>query len=146
MTLTNRNVNVKYRLRFFDDVISPTVLYGMETVPITMHLAARLDTLQRKMLRGIVGWPYHTDETWEEVGSKMKRRLSNALSKQPIVTWSDQLVFKRNSLYKRVCNNCTLPMTYLAFLWVPKATARANGHTPYRNVGRPLTRWTDLCE
>ena len=76
----------------------------------------------------------------------MKRRLNNALSKQPMNMWSEKLSASRLSLYNKVLNNGTPLMTQLAFLWQPKATARANGHVAHRRVGRPVTRWSDLCD
>jgi len=34
-TLCNRNVNIKLRLKFFDAVITPTILFGLAILPLT---------------------------------------------------------------------------------------------------------------
>ena len=43
------------RLRLFESVISPTVLYGSETWTLTAEMARLLKTTQRRMLRTILG-------------------------------------------------------------------------------------------
>ena len=60
--LTNRKIPVHLKLQLFDSVVSPTVLYGLYTTPLTATQLDRLDAVQRKMLRRIVGWVRDGDE------------------------------------------------------------------------------------
>ena len=53
--LTGKHYSLNCRLRLFDAVISPTILYGSECWTITKHLEDVLRTTQRKMLRLILG-------------------------------------------------------------------------------------------
>eukprot|EP00959_Pyramimonas_sp_CCMP1952_P217036 4539173-Pyramimonas_sp.AAC.1 len=55
-TLQNRNIPIKLRLRLFGSVATPSVLYSLTTTPLTQKDLDKLDALQRKMLRRIVGW------------------------------------------------------------------------------------------
>ena len=46
---------MKLRLKLFDAVISPTVLYGLDKAPMTAGMLAAEHALQRQMARKIVG-------------------------------------------------------------------------------------------
>ena len=59
-TLTNRHISTALRLKLFEAVVSPTVLYSLETVALTDALAKRLDTVQRCMLRLSAGFATET--------------------------------------------------------------------------------------
>ena len=87
--LTNQNVPVHLRLRLFDSIVSPTLMYSLATSPLTSGQLERLDATQRRMLRRIVGWVRLEDEAWERTGSRMKQRLQAALNKCPVKPWSE---------------------------------------------------------
>jgi len=53
--LTKKSYSLSDRLRLFDSVVSPTVLYGSETWTLTAEMARLLKTTQRRMLRTILG-------------------------------------------------------------------------------------------
>ena len=55
-TLLNKHVSIKLRLKLFEAVVTPTVLFGLSTLPISKAQLAQLDVVQRKMLRSIAGW------------------------------------------------------------------------------------------
>ena len=54
--LVNMDVPVGLRLRLFDAICSPTILYGSAVLPLGLKQRQSLDILQRKMLRLMVGW------------------------------------------------------------------------------------------
>ena len=83
-TLTNKHINIMLRLRLFDTVATPALLYSLDTCALTHGDLARVDIVQRKMLRCMIGWVTHPDDTWEEAGRRMARRLSSALELFPI--------------------------------------------------------------
>ena len=49
---------------FFDAVITPTVLFGLSTTPLTMMHLSHLDVDWRCMLRSIVRWVPVIDADW----------------------------------------------------------------------------------
>ena len=53
--LTKKTYALSDRLRLFDSVVSPTVLYGSETWTLTKDMERALKTTQRRMLRAILG-------------------------------------------------------------------------------------------
>ena len=66
---------MRLRMRLFEAVISPTVLYSLDTIALSEYLFNRIDITQRKMLRSIIGWRFRVNETWEERGHHMKEKL-----------------------------------------------------------------------
>ena len=73
--LTNKHVALKLRLKFFDSVLSPTVLFGLATLPLSKSQLQRLDVTQRKMLRTIVGWVAVDSTDWKTTLQRMNEKL-----------------------------------------------------------------------
>ena len=65
-------MNVKLRLKLFNIVIPPTVMYILETCPLNKANLQQLEVAQRKMLWIIIGWIFESDDTWEDAGRRMK--------------------------------------------------------------------------
>ena len=133
-TMQNRNIPIKLRLRLFDSVVTPSVLYSLTTTPLTQKDLDKLDALQRKMLRRIVGWVRLEEEAWQLTGHRMKRRLEAALAQQPVTDWSIRRNRQRDSLVQQIEHGHLLKWCSLSYAWRP---SRA------RHRGRPLQRWTD---
>ena len=53
--LTDKHVSIASRLKLFQSVISPTVLFGLGQIPLTRHHLSQLDILQNRMIRNILG-------------------------------------------------------------------------------------------
>ena len=137
-TLTDKKVDVRLRLQLFDVVVTPSVMYGLETCPLTMSQLQRLDTTQRCMLRRIVGWVGFDNESWEERGRRMKKRLMTALELRPVMDWSKRLKKKKE---KMICSLDFAPhWTKLAYQWQPLTCSILNEHHARRPRGRPRTR------
>ena len=47
--LLNKHVSLQFRLKFFEAIIAPTILYGMATTPPTKIDTLKLDALRRRM-------------------------------------------------------------------------------------------------
>ncbi len=75
----------------FDAVVTPTILYGMETCPLTNHDVEKLEVLQRNLLRKMVGWQVRNDMSWQEHRSQYEAPLAAAMLCYRVATWSDQL-------------------------------------------------------
>ena len=138
-TLSNKNISIKLRLRLFEAVVTPTVLYSLESVALTDVLTRKLDTTQRCMLRKILGWISYDGETFEESGRRMKKRLESALAATPLEDWSSQIQHRKDNLKSSMAD--APRWVRLSFDWCPSTCAGMNGGMPARNVGRPPTRW-----
>ena len=75
--LTNKHVALKLRLKFFDSALSPTVLFGLATLPLSKSQLQRLDVTQRKMLRTIVGWVAVDSTDWKTTMQRMKNWMQH---------------------------------------------------------------------
>ena len=138
-TLQNRHISVRLRLKLFDAVVTPTVLYALETCPMPAACLQKLDLAQRCMLRRMVGWVCYDTDTWEVRGHRMKTRLQQALAQHPQAEWSKQIAFRNKKLHDEIRD---LPFwTREACAWDPRATAVLNSHVTHRGVGRPRVRW-----
>ena len=63
--LTLLNKHVRLRLKLFHATAFPTAMFGLASLPLTQGLLHKLDVVQRRMLRSIVGWVRVPDEPWE---------------------------------------------------------------------------------
>jgi len=137
-TLTDKNVSVKLRLKLFDAVVTPTVLYALQTAPLAGAQLRKLDVSQRCMLRRMVGWVCDDNDSWQERGSRMKQRLERALALHPVANWSERVT---NAKAKLVAEIESAPLwTKRAHEWHPVSCAMLNGMTARRHRGRPRTR------
>ena len=68
-TFTSKQINIKLRLKLFCAVVTPTMLYTLDTSPLTHQQLGRLGVTQNKMMRKMVGWICESDESWEEMGA-----------------------------------------------------------------------------
>ena len=137
----DKHIPICLRLKLFDVAITPTILYSLETCPLTDHLQERLNIVQRTMLRRMVGWVCRADDTWEERGRRMKDKMSSCLSRHPINEWSESIYERKAKCLNDVED---LPFwTRSALNWDPVICARANFCNAFRLRGHPLTRWYD---
>ena len=79
----------------FESVVKPSILYGLTTAALTANDLEKLDTVQRKMLRLIVGYVKLEGDSWEDMYRLIKRRLATVSGKQPIKEWSSELVARK---------------------------------------------------
>ena len=105
--ILNRHVSLAKRLKFFDVCVSPSALFALASFPLTRCQVALLDTLQRKMVRRIVGWRRIDGEPWDETMRKMRDRVEGARHLYDWKCWSQR--FLRNgdlqSIYRQLCLN-----------------------------------------
>ena len=60
--LMDKALSVHSRIKFFQTVITPTILFGLSSCSMTLSQVNSLDVVQRRMLRKIVGWTRRDDE------------------------------------------------------------------------------------
>ena len=131
-------VSVKLRLKLFPAVVTPTLLHVLASVPVGVALLQKVDLVQRKMLRNIVGWVRKATEPWEDTMRRMKQRVEDATAHHPIQPWSEAIVEKKQILNTRIILKPASHWSRLAADWQPKLV----GAWPAgRKVGRPKLRW-----
>ena len=140
--LVNKHVSIKLCMKFFDAVVTPTILFGLHTLALTGAQLSKLDSIQRRMLRSMVGWIRIQDESWHGTMNRMKSRVAKALHQHPIEAWTRRLARCRHSFAVRVGQ--TNGWVTRVVTWNPES----NWHdhfslAPKRRQGRPLTRWED---
>ena len=137
--LTSKLYPVQHRLRLFASVIQPTFLYGCAAWTLTRDREARIRTLQRKMLRAVVGVRRRvTDDGVLEDWVHWIRRSTHAAEKArvefKIPDWREEVYRKK-------------------FRWAGHVARREDGRwaravldwsvSGWRAQGRPMTRWVD---
>ena len=143
-SLLNKNVNIKLRLSLFDATVSASLMYGLETCPLTWKQLDRLDVIQREMFRKMVGWRIYSEDLFEESGRRMKLRLERALALRPVATWSGRILRKKEQLSSRLSSGDAPMLSQKAFNWNPPACSHLNRQNSQRKRGHPRQRWTDL--
>ena len=133
-SLCDKRVNIKLRLRLLDSVITPTVCYGLDSCALTTNHMEKLDAVQRRMLRSIVGWcTFRTEESWEDRGRKMALRMSHAMLLHPVVGWSHLVEERKRSMKD---NLSALPdLVQFAIAWDPVRWSHLNSNAPKRKRG-----------
>ena len=147
--LTNKHISIKLRLRLFDSIISPTILIGLLTMPLTQSELTRLDVVQKKMLRSMVGWVRTPDEDWCDTMARMRDKVNNALGCYHVDNWTKQLAIRQHNFAAKLARQPGWRRTILA--WCPQSNWQNNfGKSPKRKPGRPLKKWQEklskFCE
>jgi len=143
-TLMNKSISLALRLKLFNTTVTPALLYSLDTCPLTDRLLRKLDVIQRKMLRKIIGWVFgDPEDTWEEIGRRMKMRMTAGLQSYPIQDWSAMSSSRKKALQERTCSPTTSHLVQQAVNWKPYLCELLNSQIAYRSVGRPPYRWND---
>ena len=137
-TLTDRHVSVKSRLKLYEATVTPTVLYGLAACPLTERQRERLDVIQRRMLRSIVGWARSAAEDWSDTMRRMRDKVDRALRQFPCIPWSMRIAKHQQRLAAHIAKHCN-SWAAKAVRWQPAATIPG----AFRSRGRPLRRWND---
>ena len=139
----NKNVNIKLILKLFNAAVTPSLVYSLETCPLTQSQMQKLDIVQRKMLRKMVGWVFDSEDTWEDAGRRMKLRLQTALNLHPIDDWSAVINKRKQALLHRIMSDGAPRLPKLAFERSPVACSNQNNNQPCHQRGHPRRRWHD---
>ena len=113
----------------------------METCPLTENLHERLDIIQRKMMRRMIGWNFVAGDSWEMAGHKMKNRLQQCTDAMGIKKWSDQIMDRKRKV--RGNPNERNYWMYHAIRWYPPCCSNLNYSQCGRARGGQYTKWDD---
>ena len=143
--LLNKHVSLVLRLKLFDAVVSPAMLFGLATLPLTKGCLQKLGVVQKRMLRSIVGWVrIHDDLSWLDIMVQMNHKLAIAKTLFPMEGWEDRLFRSKFRLAHRIARS---PEGWPAksVSWNPLTNWESNfACKPHRKRGRPSTRWDDI--
>ena len=142
--LLNKNVSIKLRLKLFDSVVTPSLLFGLHVLPISKISMDKIMVCQRKMLRKIVGWTRHPQDSWETVMRAMKIKIQNAMTRYYVRPWDQCIQEKKISHLDRLIVMHDVRWEKLSMQWEPtKVQDLSQDYFAYRAPGRPRLRWTD---
>ena len=146
-TLCNRNVAIHLRLKLFDMVVTPTLLFGLAVLPLSNISLQKIEVLQRKMLRKLVGWVRLKDEPWEDTMRRMKHRVDHALSKYPIKMWKERLAIYLWNFVLRVKAAPATSWMSQSSNWEPNLSEDASSeYVANRRRGRPNLKWDSAID
>ena len=117
-TLLNPHVPLRLRLKLFDSVITPTMLFGLMTWPLTSNQLQKLEVVWKRMLRSIVGWGPLVDNDWHALMQKMNKNLENAQQIFNIRPWTETLLVGSFVLQRRL-HLQWIPGPFLHSEWYP---------------------------
>ena len=67
-------LRIKLRFKLFESVVSPSLLYGLTTAPLTQVDYGTVDAAQRKMLRSVVGHVPCRNDDWADMHRRMSEK------------------------------------------------------------------------
>ena len=141
LTLLNKHVSLRLRLKLFHATVFPTAMFGLSSLALTQKHLHKLDVVQRRMLRSIVGWVRIPDEPWEITMRRMNQRMEHAASLHPLQPWSNQYFINQYRLASKIASNQSA-WAATAIAWMPLNDWVHNfPSAPSRNRGRPPKRW-----
>ena len=142
-TLLNRHVTLKLRLGFFDPIISPAILFGLITLPLSAAQLSKLDIVRKRMLHSIVGSVPVVNDDWHDAMSKINQKLQNAYQIYLTESWPERILRgKFRFAAKIACKVNHWPV--LCSTWQPCYFYERNFHVQPRTCpGRPPNRWDD---
>ena len=145
--ILNKHVSLHKRHKYFDTCVSPTILFGISTLPLSSSRLKSLDILQRKMMRRIVGWRRSEDESWREIMERMNRRLQYKHELHYYEPWSISYARAQWRYVHHVIEAYLLltARKFTKYILNTKPDPHCRYH-PHRSQGRSHLRWDDRLQ
>jgi hypothetical protein len=138
--LTDKGVPLHLRLKLFNAVLTPTVLYGCGCWAMTTIRDTTLRTTQMKMLRCILGRRRLVDsgtgevETWVEWVQRVTREARQAMAENAVPDWVEEQRRRVSKWSNQLENMDQERWAKKVLNWQPDGR---------RSRGHPCTRWED---
>lgn len=145
--ILNRHVSIDKRLKYFDVCVSPSLLFSLSSFPVPQSQLQRMDRLQRKMLRRIIGWRRIENESWRDTMKRMNDRLEAAQSRYYCIPWSEKFAraqWKFAIHLQSICEEAWA--SKMRTFSYPQIHDVAAEYLPNRELGRPCMRWDDYLK
>jgi hypothetical protein len=133
-------VPLDLRLRLFDAVVTPTVLYGCASWVMTESRNKQLATVQKKMLRAILGRRRKVDQTngstesWVDWIKRVTGEVKVLMATHSLQSWVDVRKIRAKAWLEKVRAMEEDRWAKRVLNWTPQGR-RARGH--------PRARWLD---
>lgn len=143
--LCNRRCPLRTRVRLFDSVVSPCVLYASSCWTLTAAMAQQLITTRRRMMRWMLGSsrPIHGSaperrsvEAYVEQIQRTTRSAEALFERFGSTSWISAHRFRKWKLAARISKASDGRWSQALLQWRPL-------HGRGRDVGRPRVRWSD---
>ena len=121
-TLLTRHVPLRLRSKLVDSIITPTILCGLVTCPLTSNQLQKQEMVRNLMLRSIVGWVPLVGNDWHALVQKMNRKLETAQQIFNVRPWTEKLLVGR-------------------FRCAAKIASAMNSSASITSEGHPCRRW-----
>ena len=134
--LRDRQVPIELRLKLFDTIITPTILYGSETWPTKRISQRKLHATQMKMMRLLIH-AHRTYDTYDDHVEWIKDATTTAVDvmlRYGIRKWTETQSAKKWAWAGKICQSHASRWTAVTTAWIPHAS---------RPRGRPKKRWVD---
>lgn len=132
--LTDRAIPLHLRLKLFQSVVPPTILYGCSSWVMTVARETLLRSTEMKMLRAIMGRRRLESETWVEWIQRATHQARQAMEQHHIPDWVGEQRQRRTQWAERVSRTTDERWTQKVLQWHPEGR---------RSRGHPRARWTD---
>ena len=84
ITQPSCHVSLKLRLKYFDAMISPVVLFGLASSPLIPSQVQGVNVVQRRVLRAVVGWVAVDGNDWGGTMRRMNDKVKNVYDFFPV--------------------------------------------------------------
>ena len=119
--------------------MSPCALFGLGALPFYVKWAQKLDAVQRKMFRNMVGWSRVSEDPWADTMRRMNARVSSALRQWYVKPWSSCVACRRWQHADRIKS---MPLNWRSSRWFPQHVINDSLVVrPYRSRGGQFLRW-----
>ena len=132
--LCGKNYRMVDRLRLFEAVVSPVMLYGCSAWALTKKMEDRIIITWRRMLRYVLCLHRRRSEEWVDYMQRSTAELETLTSKLGADDWVAAYRMKKFRFACRVANQAGDRWSKVLMQWAPAGK---------RDPGRPLTRWCD---
>ena len=140
--MTSKHYPLSHRLKLFAAVVQPTFLYGCPSWTLTRKRESVIRSLQRKMLRSIVGSRRKTTnlegetvlEEWLPWFRRATKEAEKARRDHHIADWVDEVARRKFQWAGHVARRTDGRWSQFLLQWAVFGS---------RQQGRPRTRWTD---
>ena len=132
--LCSKHYSVYDRLRLFNAVVTPVLLYGSSAWTLTKSMEQSLKVVWRKMLRYVFCVHRRKTEDWVDYMQRSASVITKIASNYGVDDWVALYRRKKFAFACRVAGHTDSRWTKAVLEWVPPTS---------RNRGRPDTRWSD---
>ena len=127
------------RIRLFDTVVTPSVLYASSTWALTQSQESQLTTTRRRMLRYIFRVHRKGDEDWVTFVQRAAHKVDSISANHGMENWIQLYRKKKWKFAGHLARTADNRWSKLAVMWLPN-----NGRG--RSRGAPCTRWSDQLQ